>query len=497
MSELYELGALDLAEAYRRGDTTPTEVVDVLLDRVERLSDTLGAFVTVTADRARSQARTATALLATGEPLPRLYGVPTAVKDLTNTAGVRTTYGSAVFADHVPSFSDEVVLRLEAGGLISLGKTNTPELGSPCYTEPDVAPPARTPYDLDRSAGGSSGGAAAAVAAGLLPVAHASDGGGSIRIPASVCGLVGLKPTRGRISAAPLHADVSGLGTSGALASTVADAAALLDVMAGPSPGDSTWAPEPDGSFLAACSHEPNRLRVARFAEPVISDSGVDEQVLAVYEHACRLLERLGHEVVDIDPPMEPDVLSAFETVWSVSAASAPVPPEHEHRLRPLTRWLRTRGRAVDAATYAGALIAMRQAGAATLIRLAPYHLVLTPTVAALPARIGDLRDDDDPEGDFAAQKAFTPFTAAWNVTGMPAVSLPLGWSREGLPIGVMLAARPAQEQLLLSAAAQVERTVDPAGGWGRPPWRCSPPPGEGVPTEDCLGWLPDLGSPP
>jgi amidase len=470
MSELHELGAVELAAAYRRADTSPTEVVDALLDRVERLSDTVGAFVTVTADQARAQARAATARFASGESLPCLYGVPTAVKDLNNTAGVRTTYGSVVFAEHVPAFSDEVVLRLEAGGLVSLGKTNTPELGSPCYTEPDVAPPARTPYDLTRSAGGSSGGAAAAVSSGLLPVAHASDGGGSIRIPASACGLVGLKPTRGRISAAPLHADISGLGTSGPLARTVADAAALLDVMAGPSPGDAVWAPEPDSSFLAACSRDPGRLLVARFADPVISDSGVDEQVLAAYEEAARLLGGLGHDVVDVDPPLLRDVLPAFETVWAVSAASAPVPPEQEHRLRPLTRWLRDRGRAVDAPTYAGALVTMRQAAAGALVRLAAYDLVLTPTLAALPAPVGGLRDDGDPAADFAAQKAFTPFTAAWNVTGMPAVSLPLGWSREGLPIGVMLAARPGQEQQLLSVAAQVERAVDPAGGWRRPP---------------------------
>jgi amidase len=472
VTELHELGALEVAAAYRRGETTPAEVVESLLRRIEQYGEALGAFVTVTADSARAQAAAATTRLRSGEPVPLLFGVPTAVKDLNNTAGVRTTYGSRLFAEHVPDFSDEVVLRLEAGGLISLGKTNTPEFGSPCYTEPDVAPPARTPYDLSRGAGGSSGGAAAAVASGLVPVAQASDGGGSIRIPASVCGLVGLKPTRGRVSSAPIHGDISGLGVSGPLTRTVADAAALLDVMAGPATGDTLWAPEPETTFLDACSRQPGRLRVARFAVPVISDAGIEDQVLDAYEAASRLLDDLGHEVIDIEPPLTPRVLPVFEVVWSVGAASVPVPPEQESRLRPLSQWLRARGRGVDAPTYAGALVAMRQAASEALSVLAPYDLVLTPTLAALPAPVGALRNDADPAGDFAAQVAYTPFTAGWNVTGMPAVSLPLAWSGDGLPIGVMLAARPAQEELLLSAAAQIERFVGPAGRWNRPPLR-------------------------
>jgi amidase len=475
VTELHELGALELAAAYRRGDTSPVEVVDHLLDRIEQWDEAVGAFVTLTADAARTQARAATERLRSGEPVPALLGVPTAVKDLNNTAGVRTTYGSVVFAKHVPDFSDEVVLRLEAGGLVSLGKTNTPEFGSPCYTEPDVAPPARTPYDLSRSAGGSSGGAGAAVASGLVPLAQGSDGGGSIRIPASVCGLVGLKPTRGRVSAAPVHGDISGLGIAGPLTRTVADAAALLDVLAGPSAGDAVWAPPTASSFLDACSRDPGRLRVARFATPAISDEGVDEQVLAAYEDASQLLAALGHDVVDIEPPLPRQVLPVFETVWAVGAASIPVPPEQESRLRPLSRWLRQRGRGVDAPAYAGALVAMRQAAARALVALAPYDLVLTPTLAALPAAVGALRNDADPAADFAAQVAYTPFTAGWNVTGMPAISLPLGWSHEGLPVGVMLAGRPAQEELLLSVAAQVERDVDPAAGWRRPALRLPP----------------------
>ncbi len=204
---------------------------------------------------------------------------------------MRTTFGSAAFADFVPDVSDAVTLSIEAAGMVSLGKTNTPEFGSPCYTEPDVAPPAVTPWDRTRMAGGSSGGAAAAVAAGLVPVAQGSDGGGSIRIPASCCGLVGLKPTRGRISGYPMYGEVTGLATAGTLARSVRDAAALLDVLAGRRVGDPAWAPPPAEAFLTACDREPGRLRIARFLEPVITDAEVDPECVAAWESASTLLD--------------------------------------------------------------------------------------------------------------------------------------------------------------------------------------------------------------
>ena len=458
MTQLHDLTALEQGQAVRRREVSPVELVDHYLDRVERLSDRVGAFVTVTGDLARRQARLAEARA--GEAgSGALFGVPTAVKDLNATAGVRTTFGTKVMADYVPDVSDEVVLRLEAAGTISLGKTSTPEFGSPCYTEPDIAPPSRTPWDLSRMAGGSSGGAGTAVAAGLVPVAHGSDGGGSIRIPASCCGLVGFKPSRGRVSGSPVYGDAVGLGTSGPLARTVRDAAALLDVMAGPAVGDPFWAaPLPDGeSFLRWCDREPGRLRVARFADPVIADATVHPECLAAYDAAARLLEDLGHEVEDVEVPLSPDATRVFETCWSVSAALAQVPPDREDDLRPLTRWLMERGRAVSGPDFALALGELRRIAARALHRLAPYDVVLTPTLAQPPLPIGAIRDDADPARDFQNQKEFTPFTSAWNVTGMPAVSLPLHRTADGLPVGVMLAARPGEDALLLSVAAQVE----------------------------------------
>jgi len=462
MADLHDLTALEQGDLVRRREVSPAELVDHYLERADRL-DSVGAFVTLTPERARETA------FALGSGESPLFGVPTAIKDLNLTAGVRTTFGSEAFRDFVPDISDGVTLSIEAAGMVSLGKTNTPEFGSPCYTEPAVAPPAVTPYDRGRMAGGSSGGAAAAVAAGLVPVAQGSDGGGSIRIPASCCGLVGLKPSRGRISGHPMYGDPVGLATAGSLARTVRDAAALLDVLAGRRPGDPSWAPPPTAPFLAACDRDPGPLRIARFVEPVIADVAVDPECVAAWESASRLLASLGHEVVDIEVPLPHDAVPVFETCWSVLTALSVVPPDREHLLRPLTRWLTERGRAVTGPEFGLAIGAMRRFAAGALTALAPYDAVLTPTLATPPLPVGALRDDDDPTADFEAQKDFTPWTSAWNVTGMPAVSLPLHWTADGLPVGVMLAARPAEEELLLSLAAQVEAAA---------PWSDRRPPG-------------------
>jgi amidase len=464
VTALHDLSALEQADALRRGDVSSVELAGHYLERVDRLDQAVGAFITVTAERALADARRADASLVRSRhgddtPAPPLLGVPTAVKDLNLTAGVRTTFGSAAFEDHVPETSDEVVLRLQRAGLVSLGKTNTPEFGSPCYTEPDVAPPARTPYDLERGAGGSSGGAGAAVAAGLVPWAHGSDGGGSIRIPASVCGLVGLKPSRGRISTSPMYGDLVGLGTAGPLTRTVRDAAAFLDVLAGPALGDPqpAAAPPPGGTYRTWCDREPGRMRVARFSRPLIADTDVHAECLAAYDRASAVLGELGHEVEDVEAPLAPEAVPVFETCWAVLSAMSIVPPARQHLVRPLTRWLAERAATVSAVDFAFAVAELRRVAAVALRALAPYDLVLTPTLAELPAPVGSLRDDENPAQDFENQKRFTPYTSVWNVTGMPAVSLPLHWTPSGLPVGVMLAGRPGQEHLLLSAAAQVE----------------------------------------
>lgn len=465
MSDLHDLTALEQGELVRRREVSPPELAAHYLERADRL-DSVGAFVTLTSDQAR---RCAGALGERPDDAGPLWGVPTAIKDLNLTAGVPTSFGSAAFADFVPDVSDGVVLALEAAGMVSLGKTSTPEFGSPAYTEPAGRPPAVTPWDRTRMAGGSSGGAGAAVAAGLVPIAQGSDGGGSIRIPASCCGLVGLKPSRGRISGFPMYGDPVGLATAGPIARTVRDAAAMLDALAGRRVGDPAWAPPPSASFLASCDRDPGRLRIARFSEPVITDSPLDPACRQAWEDASRLLEGLGHEVVDVPVPISREAVPAFETCWAVLTALSVVPPEREHLLRPLTRWLGERGRAISAPDFGLAIGAMRRHAADALTALAPYDAVLTPTLATPPLPVGAIRDDADPAADFEAQKRFTPYTSAWNVTGMPAVSLPLHQSDDGLPVGVMLAARPAEEELLLALSAQIE---------GAAPWHDRRAPG-------------------
>ncbi|MET8676313.1 amidase [Streptomyces sp. NPDC004647] len=467
MAEPHELTMLEQAAAIRGGQVSPVELAEHYLRRIERLDGALGAYLTVTADRALDDARRAERLLAesrSDDELPPLLGVPLPVKDLDPVPGVRYTAGSAVYADLVapPDSGTHLVGLLERAGTVLLGKTNTPEFGLPAYTESRVGPPARTPYDPARGAGGSSGGAAAAVAAGLAPAAQGSDGGGSIRIPASCCGIVGLKPSRGRISPAP-QGDVSGLATAGPLARTVRDTAALLDVMAGPVAGDPVPLAATGTPFLQWCERPPGRLRIARWSRPDVAGVTVEPQVLAAYEKTSALLAELGHDVVEIEQPLRPGDRDAFTPVWAVLAAMAPVPPERERELMPLTRWLREQGRGTTGEQYARALAAMQAVGRRLAAAVEPYDAVLTPTLAQLPQPVGTLRDDDDPAADFDAQIAFTPFTGPWNIAGLPAISLPLGWTGEGLPVGMMLGAQHGAEGRLLALAAQLEEAA---------PWR-------------------------
>lgn len=357
MADLHDLTALEQARALRRGEVNATELVDHYLNRIEERSADVGAYVTVTTELAREQAAAVErALIEVDDAavLPPLFGVPVAVKDLNNVAGVRTTFGSALSLDFIAPADDFVVTLMKRTGMPILGKTTTPEFGAPCYTEPEGTPPARTPWSLERSAGGSSGGAAAAVADGLAPLAQGSDGGGSIRIPASMCGLVGLKPARGRISAGPFMGDVSGLAVNGPLARTVADAAALLDVMAVPMPGDPHWAPPlPAGeTFLDHAGRDPGKLRIGRYRLPVIIDVELHPDCIAAYEDATSLLVALGHDVEDITLPVGLELVPAFEAIWAVLAQLAPIDPADEGGLRPLTRWLLDRGaRSVATAT--------------------------------------------------------------------------------------------------------------------------------------------------
>ncbi|MDO8309628.1 MAG: amidase [Actinomycetota bacterium] len=449
--DLHHLTGLGQGAAIRRGDVTAVELAEHYLQRTMERNPSVGAFIEITGELALEQARAADeAVRSAGadDHLPPLLGVVVPIKDLNQVKGVRCRFGSAV-VDVVSPVDDAVVAMLRAAGAVFTGKTSAPEFGLPAYTEPDVGPWARSPWDLTRSAGGSSGGAAAAVAAGMAPVAQGSDGGGSIRIPASACGLVGLKTSRGLVPSGPLPEGLGRLAVDGPLARTVADAAALLDAMTGRSGAD---------AHLRALDGEPGPLLIGRYCQPVIADVAVHPECLAAYEGMSALLEALGHRLVDIDVPFPLSAVPHFERVWAAGAASIPIDLAHEDRLRPLTRWLRERGRAMSFEEVMVEVDRMAETGRAMVASTAHLDAILTPTLATLPAPLGHLRDDADPAADFEAQKAFTPFTSPYNISGQPAVSLPVHWTDEGLPVGVQLVGRPMGDAALLRLAAQVER---------------------------------------
>jgi amidase len=450
------LTATEQADLVRRGEVTSAELVETYLERIERLDPDLNAYVTVCADEARAAA---------SGPLPDgpFGGVPLPIKDLSETAGVRTTFSSRAFADYVPMFDAAVVRRLKDAGFVVLGKTNTPELGLTAVTESELNGPCRNPWDPSRTSGGSSGGAAAAVAAGLAPAAQGSDGGGSIRIPASCCGLFGIKPARGRVSPAP-YGGLEGFSTSGPIARTVLDAAALLDVMAGYETGDPYWAPPPERPFAGEVGADPGRLRVALTTTPPI-DAPVDPACAAAARDAASLLEELGHSVDEATPEWDGDQLfGGFMKVWQVMPALQPLPRE---LFEPETQALMDAASQLGAVDYVRATAGLRDASRRIVAFFESYDLLLTPTLAQPPVPIGAL-DDDDPWVQFANAGRFTPFTQVANITGLPAVSLPLSWSDEGLPIGVQLIGRPAGEAAVIRVAAQLEDAR---------PWRDRRPP--------------------
>ena len=469
VSEIHELSARQLAASIRRGALSPVEVTEHTLERAERIGPSVGAFVTTTPELALEQAHAAEKQLASRD-VPPLLGVPCPIKDLNQVAGVPFGAGSRALQGFVSPVDDGVVTALREAGTIMVGKTTTPEFGLPCYTEPDVAPPARTPWDLTRSAGGSSGGAAAAVAARIVPVAQGSDGGGSIRIPASACGLVGLKPSRGRVSPGPYSVDGPGLATGGALTRDVRDTALLLDIMSRPWPGDSYLLPPPRTTFLDACERPPGPLRIGLLTAPVIAAGAhVDPACREAVTLTATLLTGLGHTVDEAPVPFPAERWDAFSAIWSVLALQIPTPPEAEELLVPLTRWLRGRGRKVSGVDYANALSGVQQITRQAATAWAEFDVIMTPTLARPPAKIGELRDDADPAADFAAQTAFTPWTSVWNLTGRPAISLPLHQTEvDGvtLPVGVMFGAELGAEETLLALSAQLEAA---AGPWREP----------------------------
>lgn len=457
MSSLHELSALELRNARRRGEVSALELVAHALDRIDALNPDVQALATMTPEQARDRARQ----MDEGALDPGvLWGIPFADKDLTRRRGVRTGAGSKT-RNHAPpeSESDPIAIALDDAGGISVGKSAVCEFGFASYTESDVLGPTRSPHAPERGAGGSSGGAAAAVAAGMLPLSPGSDGGGSVRIPAWSCGVVGHKPSRGLIPAGTGFESLGGLVVPGPLAGGVHDAALLLDAMVGE--GRTYRATRPgntEGSFVERLGRECGPLRIGlTTASPwdEWTDIALDPAVRGELDRVARIAEGLGHEVElwDWQPPA--DYAQAFHTLWSASAVSLEIPEDQLDVLEPLTRSLVEAGARVSAKTLAAALQSLSRFEYQVIEQFDRFDVVMTPGLAVLPPEVG-FYDRVDPEANFRQQVQVTPFTSFVNVCGLPALALPTGHS-DRVPIGVQLIGGPGHDLRVLQLGAALE----------------------------------------
>ena len=456
--------ALDIAAAIRRKDVSPVEVVDMYLDRMDELDPRLNAFCHRADDEVRTAARAAAdavaALAGTTEDLPPFLGVPLPIKDMFDVAGWPTTHGSAGTSRVPAAASDPVVQRFVDAGFVLLGKTTTSEFGAVPFTESAALGISRNPWNPDRTPGGSSSGAGVAVAAAMAPIAHGGDGGGSIRIPASCNGLVGLKPTRGLVT--NVAVDVEGFATSGVLTRTVADTAAALDVLARPDPAAWWSPPTPRSSFTSMLTAAPPvGLRIGVLTDAPIEGLDVDPACRTAVDIAVRTLESAGHHVVDTALPLPPvdELLATFTTIWNVGGAGiALVDPD---RVEPHNRALRSAARAIDAWAYAQGVRKAQQLSRQIVEGFVDrFDLLVTPTMACLPPPVGFWRagTDKDPLMALLNSYPMAVFTSLFNLTGQPAISIPVHHDdATDLPVGVQLVAAPWREDLLL----QVSRTLE------------------------------------
>jgi amidase len=463
MSELMRTSALELAERVRRGEVSALELTTACLARIEALEPSINAFTHVAADAALAAARD----IGPGDPRP-FAGVPIAIKDNRPVAGMPITMCSDLFGDRVARHDAFLVRRIREAGFVIVGKTTLPEMGILPTTESRRFGPTHNPWALDRTPGGSSGGSAAAVAAGMVPIAHGNDGGGSTRIPAACCGLVGLKAARGRVSVGP-DGGQSFLTIDGVLTRTVADTAALIDVLAGYEVGDASWAPGPEAPFATAVEREPGRLKIGFAFNSPLENVALDPVCEAAVRDAAGLLESLGHSVEETTPPwsglgLEHDFTHAFGPQISMTTLiggriAGREPTEAD--VEPLTWELWQRARAHDTLAYLSAQGRLESVARKIVAFLSGYDVLLTPALAQRPLPIGEVHGrGPDPWDHYWRSGLFTPYTSIVNITGLPAVSLPLYHGDDGLPTGVQLIGPPAREDVLLSLSAQLERAL-------------------------------------
>ncbi|MFI7483968.1 amidase [Kocuria sp. M1R5S2] len=520
MTGIGELSAVQLRDALARRELGAVETAEHFLARIDEHDAGLGAFVHVAAELALDRARSLDALSGAA-PRGPLHGVPLALKDLHDVQGMPTTYGSAAVAGPgsgapAAEHDDDLAAVLRSAGAVLLGKTQVPEFGLNCYSENLVAPPARNPYDPATGAGGSSGGQAAAVAAGMLPVAPGSDGGGSVRIPAAVCGLVGLKPNRGRVPTADAQSDAAQLAVHGPIARTAEDAALLLDVLCAPSTGPDhgnavhrAVRAVPHGSYLATVraarrgdlpwGDRPLRIGVST-ASPFDSalDITVCAEARAALDAGIGRLRAAGHVVEDAALGFDPDYPRAFFDVWTTAMGTIELDERQAGRLTGLAASFRERALRRPAVDLARAVSTLRRIEQEVVRGFGAWDMVLTPALAMTPRPLGwyweghELADPDGADQDYGRQCRYTPWTSLPNVAGLPAVTFPTSWTRthddDGpvVPMGVQLIGSPSGEDRLLAVVAQLETAPWPSGppggpakeGWGRPAVRTGPPGG-------------------
>ena len=467
LTEFDRYDGLALAELVRKREVTAGEILEEAISRIEARNPAINAVVTKMYDQARKA-------IATGLPSGPFTGVPYVLKDLgAQYTGVVTAGGSRLFAGDVADHDSELTIRLRRAGLVIAGKSNTPEMGLAPSTEPRLFGSTKNPWKVSHSAGGSSGGGAAAVAAGMLPMAHATDGGGSIRIPASCCGLFGLKPTRGRVSMAPDAGEGwGGASVIHAVTRTVRDSAALLDATSGPALGDPYWAPPPPRPFLEEAGREPGKLRIALNLTPWFA-AEVDRECAEAARDAARLCASLGHEVEEARPEFDEAkwrqanrMIVAANSAATLDARAAlrgrPLAPDDVERLV----WERVNDvRQFTASDYAMATRITHLVGRQVARFMERFDIILKPTMAAPPWPLGVLdMMTTDTDRYLAAVFASIGFTALFNSTGQPAMSVPLAWSSSGLPLGVQFAARFGEEGTLFRLAAQLEAARSWAG---------------------------------
>ena len=453
--------ATELAQLVRSGDVSSRELVEESLRRIDEVDGDVNSFTFTDPEGALAAA----GAVSSGDKRP-FAGVPIAIKDLAMAVeGWPLTMCSKLFEGFVPDYDGFVVRRLKEAGFVLVGRTASPEFGIVPVTESRMFGPTRNPWDLSRTPGGSSGGTGAAVAAGMVPIGHASDGGGSIRIPAACNGLVGIKPSRGRISRGPEFGD-SFLATDGTLCRTMEDAAATLDLLSGYETGDATWAPPPSAPFSESLGRDPGKLRIGLTTKPPMGSQPHPENVRAAVETA-QLLESLGHEVSEFEHEWNPDeIVSTFVDLWaglvSVGIAYAMTlgrQPSPE-KVEPLSWALFEKGLGLSSTQYLGSLTRLQQLTRELVAHWSDIDVLVTPALGQRPVEIGSIdacREDDPMQALIPDASDFTPYTAIWNVTGQPAVSLPLFHGDDGLPTAVQLVGPPAGEEVLIALGSQLE----------------------------------------